>query len=181
MQMETSNHSEHKENQQITSPQEKNETVCFKPEAPDSRNEIRVEPHNLDRCTVMSPPSCESEPHSAPNSDEKDEDQTIFFTPELFEGEYEGSPQKDMTADSPPMMKSAAPLPEELFEQGQGQASAVDVQSATSVRKDDTEVSLGQKEAEEGEQVDNQSRQTDSRLRKLSGSREKAPSTQTGN
>lgn len=187
--METSSHSEHKENQQITSLQEKKkETVCLEPETPDSCNEVTVEPYNLDSSTVISPSNCESEPRSPSNYDENDEDYSIFFTPELFEGEQKANTQEDMTADPPPAMKSATILPEERFEQGQGKASAVDGQNTASGTKDDTEASLGQKErirgqkeAEEGEQVDNQSRQTDSGLCKLSGSREKGPSSQTGN
>lgn len=183
---ETSNHSENKKNQQISSPQKKTEATCLKQGAPDSSSEIKVEPHNLEPSTVTTPPGCESEPPSAanPDEDEEDGDQTVFFTPELFESESnEGSPQKETQTKSPPRMKSPVLLSEELFEhaQAQGQASAFDGQGAISVSEESTELSQGQKEGEEGELLDNQSRQTDSWLRRLSRSRQKAPSTPTGN
>ncbi|KAM9359039.1 Fanconi anemia group J protein [Symphorus nematophorus] len=175
-------HSEHKEEQQISSPQKQTEA------APESSTEIEVEPPSL---ALTTPPGCESEPPSAdnPDEDEEDQDETIFFTPELFEGEgEEGSPR----TESPPRMASPALLSEELFgsewAQGRGQASALDGQSAISVSEESAELSQGQKEGmrgqergEEGEQVANQSRQADSRLCRLSWSKQKAPSTQTGN
>ncbi|XP_051254031.1 Fanconi anemia group J protein [Dicentrarchus labrax] len=162
---------------------------------PDSSSEITEEPHNLalEPSSVTTPPRCESDPPSAdnPEEDKEDEDQTVFFTPELFEGESnEGSPE--IEAKSPPRMGSPALLSEELFgseqAQGQGQAPAVDGQSAILVSEESTELSQGLKEeirgqeqGEEGEQVDNQSRQADNKLRRLSRSRQKAPSTPTGN
>ncbi|XP_044057768.1 Fanconi anemia group J protein isoform X2 [Siniperca chuatsi] len=193
--LETSNHSELKEKQQISSPQKKTEAACLKQEAGDSANEIKVEPHNLalKPSTVTTAPSCEREPPSAdnPDEDEEDEDQTVFFTPELFEDE--GSPQKETKTKSPPRMvlgaESLALLSEEPFgfEQAQGQASAFDGQSAISVSKDNTQLSQGQKkeirgqkQGEEEEQVENQSRLTGSRPCRLSRSRQKAPSTPTG-
>lgn len=191
--LETSNHSEQKEKHQISSPQ-KTEAACLKQGAPDNSSEIKVEQNNVapEPSTVTTPPSCESEPPSAanPDEDEEDEDQTIFFTPELFEDE--GSPKKGTKPGSEcfPRRESPALLSEELFgsEQAQGQVSAFDGQSAISVSKETAELSQGQKEGmrgqkqgEEGEQVDSQSRQADSRLRRLSRSRQKAPSTPTGN
>lgn len=186
--LETSNHSENKENQQISSPQIKTEATCLKQGAPDSSSEIKVEPNNLEPSTVTTPPDCESEPPSAANpdedEDEEDGDQTVFFTPELFDCESnEGNPQKETQTKSPPRMKSPVLLSEELLEhaQAQGQASAFDGQGAISVSEESTELSQGQKEGEEGEPVDNQSRQTDNWLHRLSRSRQKAPSTPTGN
>lgn len=193
--LETSNHSVPNDKQQISSPQKKTEATCLKQGAEDSSSEIQVEPHNLalDPSPVTSPPCCDN-----PDEDEEEEeDQTIFFTPELFEGEgNEGSPQKDVKPKSPPRMglgaESPALLSEELFgseqARGQEQASAFDGQIAISVSKESTELSKGQeeeiieqKQGEGGEQVDNQSRQTGSRLRRLSRSRQKAPSTPSGN
>ncbi|XP_028429071.1 Fanconi anemia group J protein isoform X2 [Perca flavescens] len=191
--LKTPNHSEPNEKQQISSPQKKTAATCLKQGAEDSSSEIQVEPHDLalDPSPVTSPPRCDN-----PDEDEE-EDQTIFFTPELFEGEgNEGSPQKDVKTKSPPRMglgaESPALLSEELFgsEQARGheQASAFDGQIAISVSKESTELSQGQeeeiieqKQGEGGEQVDNQSRQTGSRLRRLSRSRQKAPSTPSGN
>uniref|UniRef100_A0A3B4ZN16 DNA 5'-3' helicase n=1 Tax=Stegastes partitus TaxID=144197 RepID=A0A3B4ZN16_9TELE len=165
--LETSSHCEDKENHQISSPPLKTEGVCLKQEAGNISND----------------------------SGEDDEDQTIFFTPELFEEEGDnGSPQKEVRAESPPWMvfgtESPALLSEELFgsEQAQGQASGFDGQSAISVSKESTELSQGQKEeirgqkqGEEREEVETQSRQTGSRLHRLSRSKQKAPCTPTGN
>uniref|UniRef100_A0A8C4EDG4 DNA 5'-3' helicase n=1 Tax=Dicentrarchus labrax TaxID=13489 RepID=A0A8C4EDG4_DICLA len=115
---------------------------------PDSSSEITEEPHNLalEPSSVTTPPRCESDPPSAdnPEEDKEDEDQTVFFTPELFEGESnEGSPE--IEAKSPPRMGSPALLSEELFgseqAQGQGQAPAVDGQSAILVSEESTDVS----------------------------------------
>ncbi|XP_032364148.1 Fanconi anemia group J protein isoform X2 [Etheostoma spectabile] len=189
--LETSNHLGHNEKQQISSPQKKTEATCLKQGAEDSSSEIQVEPNNLalDPSPVTFPPCYD-------NPDEEEEDQTIFFTPELFDGEgNEGSPQKDRKTKSPPRMglgaESPALLSEELFgseqARGQEQASDFDGQIAISVTKESTELSQGQEEkmieqnvGEEGEQADNQSRQTGSRLRRLSRSRQKAPSTPSG-
>ncbi|XP_070685220.1 Fanconi anemia group J protein [Pempheris klunzingeri] len=188
--LEASSDSKHRENQQTSSTLQKTEA------APDCSSETTVEPHNLppQPSTATAPPSCESEPPSAdnPDEDEEDEDQTVFFTPELFEDEANvDSPQTETKTASPPRMESPVLLSEECFgserAQGQGQASAFDGQSAISVRKESAELSQGQKEVrgqrrgEEGQQVDSQSRQTDSRDRRLSRSRQKAPCTPTGN
>ncbi|XP_027136219.1 Fanconi anemia group J protein isoform X3 [Larimichthys crocea] len=192
-QVETSNHSEHKEKQQISSPQQKTEAACLEQEAPDSSSEFKVEPHNMapEPATVTVSPRCESEPPSAhnPDEDEEDEDQTVFFSPELFEGDdNEGSPHKEADAESPPRMESPALLSEELLgseqAQGQGQSSAFDGQSAVSVSKESTELSQGQNQEirgqKQGEEVDDQNRQTNRRLHRLSRSRQKVPSTSSG-
>ncbi|XP_070826529.1 Fanconi anemia group J protein [Chaetodon trifascialis] len=181
-----SNSSEHKEKEQI-SPQQKTEVAYLKQAAPGSSSEIKVEPHNLLLSTVTAPSSHESEPPSAdsPDEDEGADDQTVFYTPELFEGDGdESSPQRETMISSPPRKESPALLSEELFgsEQAQGQATVSDGQSASSVSKDSIDLSQGQseeireQEQGEGEQVDNQSR-----LHRLSRSRQKAPSTPTGN
>ncbi|XP_030257122.1 Fanconi anemia group J protein isoform X7 [Sparus aurata] len=193
--VETSNHSEHRDKQQISSPQ-KTEAACLKKGAPDRFSEIQVEPLNmaLEPSTVTTPPSCESEPPSADNpnededEDEEDEDQTVFYTPELFECEgNEGSPKTK--TESPSRVESPDLLSGELFgsEQAQQQTSAFDGQSAISVSKESAGLSQGkekeirgQRKGEDGEQLDNQSRQAANRLRRLSRSRQKAPSTPTG-
>ncbi|XP_041851232.1 Fanconi anemia group J protein isoform X3 [Melanotaenia boesemani] len=99
----------------------------------------------------------------ANTSDEDDEDQTVFFTPELFEGEEDedkGSPQKDAKTDLPPRIvpgtESPAMRSEELFGSEQAQlASTCDGQSTVSGRKEN-------------------------RLSRLSRSKQRVPSTQTG-
>ncbi|KAI3354667.1 hypothetical protein L3Q82_019165, partial [Scortum barcoo] len=190
--LELPNHAEHKDKQQISPPQKKTEMTCPEQGAGYNAGEVKVEPHNPapEPYTVTMPPSCESESALLDNPDEdvEDEDQTIFFTPELFDGEGdEGSSQKE-DSSPPRMVLGLDLLSEELFgsEEAQGQASAFDGHSAISGSKDSTELSHGQKEeirgqkqGEEEEQVDNQSRQTGRKLRRLSRSRQKAPSTQT--
>ncbi|XP_039986589.1 Fanconi anemia group J protein isoform X3 [Xiphias gladius] len=197
--LEARNNFEHKENHQISSPQKKTEVSSLKQGATDMSSEIIVEPYDLALVpsTVTISASCESEAPSAynPEEDEMDEDQTVFFTPELFEDEgNEGSPQKETKIESPPRMVLGAEISalpsEELFSseqaQRQGQASAFDGKCAISINKESTELSLGckekirrQKQSDEEEQVDNQSRKTGSRLRRLSRSRQRRPSTPT--
>ncbi|KAF0030339.1 hypothetical protein F2P81_017070 [Scophthalmus maximus] len=200
---EPPNHTEHRWNQQISSPQKRAVVPsCLKQGSADASSEIKVEPHSLclGPSTDTVPPSCESEAPLAdnPDEDETDEDHTIFFTPELFEVEgEEGSLQKETVAGSTARgvlgPESSALLSKELLSseqaqgQGQGEASAFDGQGTISVRKESTELSQGckdgirgQKQGDDGEQVDNQSRQIDSRLRRLSRSRHKLPATQTG-
>ncbi|XP_068568453.1 Fanconi anemia group J protein isoform X2 [Cebidichthys violaceus] len=206
--LETSNHSEHQDKQQISAPLTKTEATCFQQGAGDRSVEIKVVPHRLalEPSPETTPPSCESELPSKDNPDkdeeedeegeEDEEDQTVFFTPELFEGEDdEGSPQKDTKTKSPPRLLSGSESPTLLSEgpfgseqaRGPGPSSASDGQSAISVREESTELSqkqqeevIIQKQGEEGEQRDNQSRQTGSRLRRLSRSRKQASSTPTG-
>lgn len=191
--LEIFNQSEHNDKQQTSSPQRKTETACLKQVAPDSSSEIKVEPHNLtlELSKVTAPPSCESEPPSADSpaedEDEEDEDQTVFFTPELFEGEDNiGSPQKETKTKSPPRMESPTLLSEEHCWSERGQASAFEGQNAISVSEESKELSrgeeiTGQMQGEEGEQVNTQSRQTQSRLHRLSRSKQIAPSSTAGN
>ncbi|XP_034385023.1 Fanconi anemia group J protein isoform X2 [Cyclopterus lumpus] len=195
--LETSNHSEHQDKQQISTPQAKTEATCLKRGVGDGSIEIKVGP-----APETTPPSCERELLSKDKDEDEEEegegeeDQTVFFTPELFEGEDNvGSPEKEMQTKSPPRMLLGAESPIALSEErfgserapGQGPASAFDGQSSISDGKESTELSQRQQEEsiipkheEEGEQVDNQSRQTGSRLRRLSRSRKPAASTQTG-
>uniref|UniRef100_A0A671VGH5 DNA 5'-3' helicase n=1 Tax=Sparus aurata TaxID=8175 RepID=A0A671VGH5_SPAAU len=157
--VETSNHSEHRDKQQISSPQ-KTEAACLKKGAPDRFSEIQVEPLNmaLEPSTVTTPPSCESEPPSADNpnededEDEEDEDQTVFYTPELFECEgNEGSPKTK--TESPSRVESPDLLSGELFgsEQAQQQTSAFDGQSAISVSKESAGLSQGKEKEIRGQ------------------------------
>nr|XP_033486457.1 Fanconi anemia group J protein isoform X2 [Epinephelus lanceolatus] len=198
--LETSCHLEHREKQQNPSPQEKTEAACLEEKPGDISREIKVKMHNLalkPSQVTNPPPGCDGELLSAddPDEDEEEEDQTVFFTPELFEDEgNKDSPQKETKVQSLPKMVLGAVSPALLSEEhfgseqarGQRQASAFDEQSAISVREDSTELSqglveesIGQKQGEEGEQVDNQSRQKGNRLSRLS--RYKALSTPTGN
>ncbi|XP_069390680.1 Fanconi anemia group J protein isoform X2 [Paralichthys olivaceus] len=194
--LEVPNHSDHKENQEISSPQKNTEgPPCLEQAAADTSSEVKAEPLSLalGPSTGAVPPSCESEADD-PAEEETDEDQTIFFTPELFEDEEDEGNTKETGTESPAGVGSGpgnSPLlSEELFssEQAQGQASAFDGQGAISVSKERTELSQGraeetrgQKQGEEGEKVGNLSRQACSKLRRLSRSRHKVPATPTGN
>lgn len=185
---ETSNNSEKIEKQQTSSPQRKTEAACLEEGAPDTCSEIKVEPHNLapEPSTVTTPPGCKSESPLPDNSDEdqEEEDQTVFFTPELFEEEdKDGSPQREIKAKSPQRMESSALLSEELWG-----SENIEEPKAILVSKESTEVSQGQneeiieqKQGEEGQQVDTQSRQTHNGLCRLSRSKQIGPSTLPGN
>lgn len=147
-----------------------------------------MEPHNLalEPSTVTTPPGCKSESPLTDNSDEdeEEEDQTVFFTPELFEEEdKEGSPQRDLKAESPSRMESSTLLSERLQD-----SENIEEHKAILVSKESTEVSqeqneeiIEQKQGEEGQQVDTQSRQTHNRLCRLSRSKQTGPSTSPGN
>ncbi|XP_069578846.1 Fanconi anemia group J protein isoform X1 [Brachyistius frenatus] len=151
--------------------------------AGDGSRETKVGPQDVS--AVPARPSCESETASADNLDEDDEDQTVFFTPELFE-EDEDSPETETRTDCPPRTgtgtESADPL------QARGRAAAPDGQSAASGREESVELSQGQREkeirgqkqGEGGQEVQAPSRQTGSWLRRLSRSWQKAPATPTG-
>lgn len=182
MHMETSDHSQEEE---ISSSQRESDAACIEQKVPDASTGIEVEPHNMEPCTVITPPGCENKPSAAADPDEDDEDQTVYFTPELFEGEDNGrSPQREMTTESPTKTKSPSALSHELLEQGQGLTSAAGGQSAVTVSElsqGQTEGSGGQKEGEERDQVDSGSRQTDIWLCRLSRSRQKASGNPTGN
>lgn len=188
--LEKANYSEHKVQHKV-SVQKETEVSCLKQEAVAVASVFKVEPHSLglEPFILATCPTYESHPPSADKpDDEEDKDQTIF-TPERFEDGDKGSPQKKMTKESPPRMvlgaDSSALLSEESFgseqPQGAGQASAFNGQTTTSVSKESTELSQGQKQGEESEQVDNQSRQAGRRLNRLSRSRQRVLSTPTGN
>ncbi|XP_068601664.1 Fanconi anemia group J protein [Brachionichthys hirsutus] len=87
--LEASERPQHLEKQQ-TSPRPKREGVNGCSEVP----------------AVTPPPSRERETPSKDDAEEEEEeeDQTVFFTPELFEGE--GSPQQEPNPESPPRVES---------------------------------------------------------------------------
>ncbi|XP_030008744.1 Fanconi anemia group J protein [Sphaeramia orbicularis] len=181
---------------QDTSLPQKNQGM-EKPPAENGFSETKPETHSVgpEPPTRRSPSTCESEPLSLDDGNDEDEDQTVFFTPELFEGDEgeEGSPQKESEAKTPPRIvvesHSQVLLSEELSgseqAQGQGRAPASDGQSAFLVSRDGTELSQEKTEEkvrpEQEEQMENQNRQTGNRLRRLSRSRHKAPPTPAGN
>ncbi|KAM7413743.1 hypothetical protein PAMA_020899 [Pampus argenteus] len=147
----THNLPEHKEEPQVPFAQKKTEESGLKQAAGEGCSEIKGELHNL--ATVTTPPSCESEPPPAdnPEEDEEDEDQTVFYTPELFEDEAEeGSMCKETKTESPPSIGAESPvlLSEERFgsEQAQEQDSMFDGQRAISVSKESAELSQRQRE-----------------------------------
>ncbi|CAJ1065954.1 Fanconi anemia group J protein isoform X2 [Xyrichtys novacula] len=182
--LETSNHSEHKESLQIS------EAAFLKQEAPACSSKTKVEPKFQ---SVESPPSLESELPNTADSDGDDEDQTIYFTPELFEEEENGgSPLKEIEVKTPQKMESAAVLSEGpcCSEQVQEREQTVvlNEQNTSSVRKESTGLPQGQKKeimkatrGEEEEQVENQSSQKENKLQRLSRSRQRAPFNLAGN
>lgn len=172
---------------QISSLPLKPDAFCPKQEAGKSSGEVRVESSNLapELSTATGPPNCDNETPSASTSDADDEDQSISYSPELFavEGEGdEGSPQRETNAESPSRtfsgIKSPVPMADQPF--GSEQASAFDGQSSVIVIKEGTESSQGKKE-EKAEEVETQSRQTGSRVHRLSRSWQRIFSTETGN
>ncbi|XP_034556652.1 Fanconi anemia group J protein isoform X2 [Notolabrus celidotus] len=174
---ETSSPCENKENQQN---QQISEAAALKQEAPVCAGEMRKETNNH---SMESPPRCEDEPPAA--EDEDEEDQTLFFTPELFEEEENvGNPQKETKTKTPQKLESPVLL-SDGSEQDGGQVVVFNDQSDSSVSKESTELPLGQEEEElmretRGEEGESQSRQTENRLHRLSRSRQKAPSDPTG-
>ncbi|XP_074536130.1 Fanconi anemia group J protein [Halichoeres trimaculatus] len=167
---ETSNHCENKENQQIS------EDMGLKQEAPARADDMKKEPNNHITEPLL---SCDSEPPAAENPDEDgedEEDQTIFFTPELFEEEENGgSPQKELKA--PQKLEGPAWLSEDAE-----QPVVLNEQSDSSGCMESSEPPQGHRgEGEEGGQLENQSRQKEKKLHRLSRSRQKAPSNPTGN
>ncbi|XP_047450348.1 Fanconi anemia group J protein [Mugil cephalus] len=187
---ETHSQWEDKENHQNSSRLLKTETFCLKQGPGNVSSEAKVEP----RCpapeppAVPGPPGPEEETPSAGSSEEDDEDQSIFYTPELFEGEADGGgPQAELPPGKVLSAESQGSLSEGLFgsERAQGHASALNGQSAISDRKESAELSQGQEEViagqEQGEEgEEGETRQAGSKLHRLSRSRQKAP-TATGN
>uniref|UniRef100_A0AAX7TDU6 DNA 5'-3' helicase n=1 Tax=Astatotilapia calliptera TaxID=8154 RepID=A0AAX7TDU6_ASTCA len=144
---ETSNCCDDKENQQIASASLK---TNGSDEARGDQTSLAPEP-----APVTAPPSCENEPPAAGSSDEDEKDQTVFFTPELFEGEGdEGGAQEETKAESLPESvqgaTSTASVTEELLSSEQthvrGLASALDGQSAVSVSEQSAGLSQGKEE-----------------------------------
>lgn len=180
---ETCHCSDDKENQQIASASLKT----------NGSDEARGDPASLapEPAPVTTPPSCENEPPAAGSSDEDEKDQTVFFTPELFEGEGdEGGEQEETKAESRPELvlgaTSTAAVTEELLGSEQthvpGHASALDGQSAVSVSEESAGLSQGKEEEVRGQKQyeEGEGRQTGSRRHRLSRSRQKVSSTQTG-
>ncbi|XP_059187977.1 Fanconi anemia group J protein [Centropristis striata] len=190
--LETSNHSENRK-QQISYPQNMSEATCLQQGAGNSSSETKVGAHNQapEPSPVTTPPGYESELPSAdsPDPDGEEEDQTVFYTPELFEDDgSESSPQKEVKK-SPSRVGSEAESPALLsaephgLEQAQGLRQAFDGQSAISVGKESTEKSHEQEEIIAQEQVQGENEQGENetgRLRRLSRSRQKASSIPTG-
>lgn len=172
---------EDKEGQQANSLSNDTEAGLLKQEVPDTLREVE---EKTDTGTAF--PSCEEESPGAASDREEDEDETIFFTPELFEDtDNDGSPQRETTTESPPRMRSPAACLDEPFEKVQGRASfngqSPISESERKKPQGEREGIRGQKEGVEGGQVDNQSRNSDNWLHRVSRSRQKVPSSPTGN
>lgn len=159
------------------------ETFCQKQEAEICSGEISGEPADL--CAELPMlASSEDETPPATTSDEDEEDQSIFFTPELFEVEEDAeSSQVNLNtkpvSKTPPIMGS----PEKLSEDTPRLASAWNDQSRRGLeltQEQGAEVRR-QEQSQKLEEVETPGRQAGSRLHRLSRSRQKLTSTQTGN
>lgn len=134
---------------------------------------------------VTTPPSFESESPVPANCADDDADESVFYTPELFEDE--ASPQKENPVSPPradPGPESSAPPAKELFESKRTQ----ELTTTVSVSEQSTALSQGQKEgielpkqSEKGVEDETQSRQKGSRPHRLSRSRQRVSFSQTGN
>lgn len=205
--------SEYKENHKSSFPQMNTDESSLDQCSGDGSNEMKVTPYNLalESATVTTPPKCEIEPSSADNGplpmSDEEEDQTVFFTPELFEDEEDkGSPQEERNTASQARVVSGRESPvllsEENLGSGQGQTLAFNgpkinatfTELKQTTRSDEEQsgkngndqskvLPHGQNEqvkCEEGVQVEGPNGQKVSKLRRLSRSRQKASSTQSG-
>lgn len=157
-----------KENQQIAS-------ASLKTNGSDEARGDRTSPAP-EPAPVTAPPSCEDEPPAAGSSDEDEKDQTVFFTPELFEGEGdEGGAQEQTKAESVQGATSTASATEELLSSEQ-----THVRELASARDGQSAVSVSEQSAGEGRSQRTEGRQRGSRRHRLSRSRQDVCSTQTG-
>lgn len=185
--------SEGKENQENSPTQERRQAPCFAQSAGDASSEMKVSPNIVvpEPSTVTTPPSCER--GSGDGSDDEEEDMTVFFTPELFEDEEgEGSPQNEGETDSPPRTILGSDSPSLLDGQRDSGPSVIEDRAGLEhttrhdreqngpKSNDQAPETKGEKQGEEEEQVEGQSRQKASRLHRLSRSKQKAPSTPSG-
>ncbi|KAM3616193.1 uncharacterized protein V6R79_014125 [Siganus canaliculatus] len=165
---------------------EEAEAACLKQGTPDGSNDAEVEPCCVEPSAVTPPIAHQSEPpqeHSpVDDGEDEEEDESIFFTPELYESDASnGSPQKETNTEPPP--ETGIPGETLVCKQApeQGLGSAFDGHIDVSPCKKGTELSRGQSEGEEEEQVHGQGRLTESRIRRLSRTRQRVPSPPTGN
>ncbi|XP_038160552.1 Fanconi anemia group J protein [Cyprinodon tularosa] len=161
------------EGPQASAPPAHPEISSPQPAAGESLSENTAEPNSpAPGVSAVTTPPCSDggSPAAANASHGDDDDQTVFYTPELFEDEGdEGEPVSSPGSESP------APPSEEQ------------TQDAASVSRQSSGISQGQRGdaptlqlREEGEE-ESQSRQTGSRLHRLSRSRQRASFSQTGN
>lgn len=156
---------EEEERQEITSSSKDNEAGLIKPEVLDTFRE--VEEKTEAGAAFL---DCEDEPPGATGAGEEDEDETIFFTPELFEDTNDaGGPDAETTTGP----RGPAACSDELSETVEGGREKKPQGEREGVR--------GQKEGVEGGQVENQSRKTRGWPHRASRSRQKVPSSPTGN
>lgn len=184
----TNKYSECKVQQQILVTQEETEAHVLKRGDTITLSENRVEPHNqmLQPSTPTTTPSCRSESPVADDPDEgqEEEDQSIFFTPELFEGEGdEGSPLKETDSVARLVLgpDASALLSEERFCFEQNHSQEEILVSTVSTKLGQADEVVERKQGEETVLVGNLKRKTGSRSCRLSRSWQKIPSTPTGN
>lgn len=153
---------EDKERKKTTSSSKEAGAGSTKQEAPDTFIEVEKK-----RVAEPALPDCGDESPSAPKADEEDEDQTIFFTPELFEvNDNDNNLQNGTPSETQPRTRS----PDVLSQQVQGQVSFNGQSSVSERRKPQ-----GEKEGVEG------GRKTDSCLLWMSKSRQKVLPDLPGN
>uniref|UniRef100_A0A3B4XSB8 DNA 5'-3' helicase n=1 Tax=Seriola lalandi dorsalis TaxID=1841481 RepID=A0A3B4XSB8_SERLL len=164
--------------------------ACLQDGAADTSGEIKAEPRDTPS-TVTTPPICEQEEKA---DKEEEKDQTVFYTPELFEGEGdeggeggegdEGGPETK--SESPPRAVLAAEisplLSEELLtcDQARGETSGDQGQSALSVRKENAQLSQGREE-EPGGQKSSEEEEVNKLRRKVVNRLSRSRHKPTGN
>ncbi|XP_061574680.1 Fanconi anemia group J protein [Cololabis saira] len=124
-----------------------------------SSSETSAESTNLvpEPATATDPPTCDDGTPVENTCDEDDEDQTVFFTPELFEEDGgEGSPQKETNPVSPSKtsLESPALVSGELLGSQQVPGLASFSGGQILVRKEGDERLQGQGEASGGEKAE---------------------------
>ncbi|XP_011481284.1 Fanconi anemia group J protein isoform X1 [Oryzias latipes] len=169
----------------------KPENFCQEQEAETCSGEVRGE--SADPCAelpvVAALTKYENETPPTTTSDEDEEDQSIFFTPELFEGEGDAEgPQANVdtkpVSSNSPITGSPERLSEELFgsEEAPRLVSALNEQSkrGSELTQEQGAEVRRQEQSEKLEEVETPGRQTGSRLHRLSRSRQRLSSTHTG-
>ncbi|XP_034024865.1 LOW QUALITY PROTEIN: Fanconi anemia group J protein [Thalassophryne amazonica] len=193
--LETNEPAEDKENPD-SSILQKNEDSSHQQETGETFTEVTLEPDQLEPSTAVIPGCCGTQSPSGDAPDEDDEDQTTFFTPELFEGEGD----EEMMAESPSrrIFRTGSPawLSDDLLGSHQPDVFDRQMDSSILVRTDGAELEkMMEKDAEQRARKDNGQEdersqghkdtsgqeQSSSKVNRLSRSRLRSPSIPTAN